>query len=333
MMVDFMKWALTDGQKFAPTLGYAPLPDDVVKLEMAALAKIKVSSVERRMQRSDLGVSASGTGAVRLRARSLIVVAHRRSSWRASRCCRSRSSASSFWRTADLGSGRRRVRRAAVHLGHAVLVDPRAADRDADRARHRRSSSPSCARLRCGSRWCSSPSCWPRFRRSSTACGASSCWCRRSARSRRRCPTSLRQLPLFSGPPLGVGMLAAGADPRDHGHPVHLVGRARGAQVGAGRAARRRLRARRHALRGDSRGAVLRAHRHRRRRHARLRPRARRDDGGDDGDRQQPEGVGVAVRAAVHDGGGASPTSSPRRPTSSTCTRWSRSAWCCSSSR
>src|SRR3954468_4090311 len=42
-MVDFMKWALTDGQKFAPDLGYAPLPDAIVKLEMAALAKIKVS--------------------------------------------------------------------------------------------------------------------------------------------------------------------------------------------------------------------------------------------------------------------------------------------------
>jgi phosphate transport system substrate-binding protein len=42
-MVDFMKWALTDGQKFAPDLGYAPLPEAVVKLELAALAKIKVS--------------------------------------------------------------------------------------------------------------------------------------------------------------------------------------------------------------------------------------------------------------------------------------------------
>jgi phosphate transport system substrate-binding protein len=42
-MVDFLKWALTDGQKFAPDLGYAPLPDAVVKLEMAALAKVKVS--------------------------------------------------------------------------------------------------------------------------------------------------------------------------------------------------------------------------------------------------------------------------------------------------
>jgi phosphate transport system substrate-binding protein len=43
VMVDFLKWALTDGQKFAPDLGYAPLPAEVVKLEMAALAKIKVS--------------------------------------------------------------------------------------------------------------------------------------------------------------------------------------------------------------------------------------------------------------------------------------------------
>jgi phosphate transport system substrate-binding protein len=42
-MVDFMKWALTDGQKYCAELGYAPLPDAVVKLEMAALAKIKVS--------------------------------------------------------------------------------------------------------------------------------------------------------------------------------------------------------------------------------------------------------------------------------------------------
>jgi phosphate transport system substrate-binding protein len=42
-MVDFMKWALTDGQKYCAELGYAPLPDPVVKLETAALAKIKVA--------------------------------------------------------------------------------------------------------------------------------------------------------------------------------------------------------------------------------------------------------------------------------------------------
>jgi phosphate transport system substrate-binding protein len=43
VMVDFMKWALTDGQKFASALGYAPLPKEVVDLEMKALPKIKVS--------------------------------------------------------------------------------------------------------------------------------------------------------------------------------------------------------------------------------------------------------------------------------------------------
>ena len=42
-MVDFLKWALADGQKFAPELGYAPLPEAVVKLELAALAKVKTS--------------------------------------------------------------------------------------------------------------------------------------------------------------------------------------------------------------------------------------------------------------------------------------------------
>ena len=42
-MVDFMTWALSDGQKFAPALGYAPLPEGIVTLELAQLAKIKVA--------------------------------------------------------------------------------------------------------------------------------------------------------------------------------------------------------------------------------------------------------------------------------------------------
>jgi phosphate transport system substrate-binding protein len=42
-MVDFVKWALGDGQKFATELGYAPLPAAVVKMELAALAKVRVS--------------------------------------------------------------------------------------------------------------------------------------------------------------------------------------------------------------------------------------------------------------------------------------------------
>jgi phosphate transport system substrate-binding protein len=42
IFVDFLKWALTDGQKFAADLGYAPLPDEVVKLEMAVISQIKL---------------------------------------------------------------------------------------------------------------------------------------------------------------------------------------------------------------------------------------------------------------------------------------------------
>jgi phosphate transport system substrate-binding protein len=41
-MVDFVRWALTDGQAFAKDLGYAPLPASVVKLEQDALARIQV---------------------------------------------------------------------------------------------------------------------------------------------------------------------------------------------------------------------------------------------------------------------------------------------------
>jgi phosphate transport system substrate-binding protein len=41
LMLDFMHWALTDGQKYCAELGYAPLPASVVKMETAALGKIK----------------------------------------------------------------------------------------------------------------------------------------------------------------------------------------------------------------------------------------------------------------------------------------------------
>jgi len=40
-MVDFMRWALTDGQQFAAQLGYAPLPKEVVALELEALKKVR----------------------------------------------------------------------------------------------------------------------------------------------------------------------------------------------------------------------------------------------------------------------------------------------------
>ena len=40
MMVDFMKWALTDGQKECQALSYAPLPKVVVDKELQALGKV-----------------------------------------------------------------------------------------------------------------------------------------------------------------------------------------------------------------------------------------------------------------------------------------------------
>jgi phosphate transport system substrate-binding protein len=42
-IVDFVRWAATDGQKFATELGYAPLPPSVGTQELKALEKIKVS--------------------------------------------------------------------------------------------------------------------------------------------------------------------------------------------------------------------------------------------------------------------------------------------------
>ncbi len=42
IMVDFVRWALTSGQGYAAGLGYAPLPKEVVDLEMAALKRIKL---------------------------------------------------------------------------------------------------------------------------------------------------------------------------------------------------------------------------------------------------------------------------------------------------
>jgi phosphate transport system substrate-binding protein len=42
IMVDFLRWALTDGQRFAPDLGYAPLPKEVIAQELEAIKKIKL---------------------------------------------------------------------------------------------------------------------------------------------------------------------------------------------------------------------------------------------------------------------------------------------------
>lgn len=40
-ITDFLRWMLADGQKLAPALSYAPLPDEVVKQETAAISQIQ----------------------------------------------------------------------------------------------------------------------------------------------------------------------------------------------------------------------------------------------------------------------------------------------------
>lgn len=42
VMVDFIRWALTDGQQYAAELGYSPLPENVVQMEMKALERIRL---------------------------------------------------------------------------------------------------------------------------------------------------------------------------------------------------------------------------------------------------------------------------------------------------
>jgi phosphate transport system substrate-binding protein len=42
ILSDFIRWALTDGQRYCAELGYAPLPKEVVALEMEALKKVHI---------------------------------------------------------------------------------------------------------------------------------------------------------------------------------------------------------------------------------------------------------------------------------------------------
>jgi len=41
ILTEFMRWMLTDGQKYCQDLAYAPLPKGIMELEMAALEKVK----------------------------------------------------------------------------------------------------------------------------------------------------------------------------------------------------------------------------------------------------------------------------------------------------
>ena len=196
------------------------------------------------------------------------------------------------------------------------------------------SSSPSSVPRGCGSRSCSSPSCWPRSRRSSTACGASSCWCRavrafETSTAGRRCASCRSS----AGPPLGVGMLSAAlilaimvipftsSVAREVLKSVPVAQREGAYALGATRF--EAIRAALFYARTGIVGAVMLGF------------------GRALGETMavtmvignNPQVSAVAVRAAVHDGGGHRQRvhRSGRRAVSARAR--SRSAWCCSSSR
>ena len=218
-----------------------------------------------------------------------------------------------FWQTDVVGSGRRRVRRAAVHLGHALLVDPRPADLDPDRAGHRDLHFRAVAAVarkiaRVSDRAARSGSVDRLRRLGHLRAGAV-----RSRSSRRRHRPGSKTIPLFAGPPLGIGMMSAALILAVMVIPfTSSVAREVLKAVPTG-AARGCLRARRHTMGSHSDGALLRADGNCRRGYARPRPRARRDDGRDDGDRQQPaESVGRSSRRSTR-WRPSSRTSSPRQ--------------------
>jgi len=41
ILKDFLSWMIEDGQKLAPALGYAPLPENVKSMVKSAIEKIK----------------------------------------------------------------------------------------------------------------------------------------------------------------------------------------------------------------------------------------------------------------------------------------------------
>ena len=229
-MVEFMKWALTDGQKMATDLGYAPLPAEVVKLEHGGAGHHQGLVDDHAHAGSGEAISASSSArASSRRSSSSSCSASAFELWRQSMLTIEKFGFG-FWLgeiwdpvSGEFGArpfiwgtlyssvlalllagadrpGHRHlpVRAVPGPAADAADVPDRAARRDpVDRLRP-------VGHLRPGSRGpqpASSP--FPQF---------------------------LRGTPLFSGPAVGVGMLAAVLILADHGHPVRVLGGARGAE-------------------------------------------------------------------------------------------------------
>ena len=239
-----------------------------------------------------------------------------------------------FWVHEDVGPRVRRFRRAALHLGHALLV----------RSWRCLISTPVALGIaiflsELAPNWLRQPlsfltellaaipsivyGLWGIF--VLVPCGARPAGC--------TCRAALRSTPFFSGPPLGVGMLSAAlilavmvmpftsSVAREVLKAVPVAQREAAYALGATQW--EAIRAALFYARTGIVGAVMLGF------------------GRALGETMavtmvignNPQVSLVVVRAAVHDGGGASRTSSRKRATNSTSTPWSRSAWCCSSSR
>ena len=240
-MVDFMKWALDRRPEVRRGPRLRAAARSVVELEMAALSKIKVHSGQsmRRWLGADLGSSRARAPS---RCSSSPSSPASASSCRASRCCRSSKfglellDRTSTWDpvAGEFGalpfiwgtlysSILALLIAAPIALGIAVFLSelcPRVAAPAADLP-HRAAGGDSVDRLRpvghlrARARWSA------QLETATPGLAASSCRC-------------------SAGPPLGVGMLSAGADPRRDGDPVHLLGGARSAEGGAARRSARR---------------------------------------------------------------------------------------------
>ena len=121
---------------------------------------------------------------------------------------------------------RGQVRRAGVHLRHALHRVDRDRDRGAGESSASRCSRPSWRRGGCDGRRSTSSTCSRRSRRSSTASGACSCSHRGSRPKYQYVADAIGDLPLlgrFFGPPVsgGRGFMTCRPDPRGDDHADH----------------------------------------------------------------------------------------------------------------
>ena len=217
VMVDFMKWALTDGQKFAPRARLRAAAEERRRHGDAGAREDQGAAVEagrhrwqlRQRTRPDDLCFRVGTGAFAL------VLDRRSSSAIGVELLAPVAAVDPEVRLAvladrHLGSGRRRVRRAAVHLGHALFVGAGAAHLDARSRSASRSSSRSSRPA-----WLRRPLVFLTELLAAIPSIVYGLWGifvlvplvrqLEIEHARRGC----KAVPLFSGPPLGVGMLSA----------------------------------------------------------------------------------------------------------------------------